>query len=253
MVSPLILRTVYHRAFIFHKLIVPGEGLTPISLGQGSKFILFITELSYVICRLLLVRARSLLILGSQGRRSRSQWPFLQQCKNGFCSLSWELFITKLIYFTWWLVLVRTRSLSFLSSLGQRSRLHGVTLVIKFNHVNSFYWTSLNLLIIKPEGTYPIPIYKVTSCQSFLFYNMNLFLTGSLYLLTTLLSKPLFDRRSQGAYVSFNISCYNLLFEFALKKAVKVHVRDIWPPVKCHKTYTCVIIVDSITQLFFAN
>ena len=57
----------------------------------------------------------------------------------------------------------------------------------------------LKLLIIKPKGTYPIPIYKVTSCQAPHFYNI----TGSMYLFITLLSKPLFDRRSQGAYVSY--------------------------------------------------
>jgi len=40
MVSPIIFWTVYHRAFIFHMLIGPGEGLTPIEfvfLGQGSR------------------------------------------------------------------------------------------------------------------------------------------------------------------------------------------------------------------------
>jgi len=68
------------------------------------------------------------------------------------------------LYFTCWLVLVRTRVLVFLSSLGQRSRLDG-SLVI--NYVNS----------IKPESTYPIPIHEVTSwsCQFSHFCKVNLF------------------------------------------------------------------------------
>jgi len=51
-----------------------------------------------------------------------------------------------------------------------------VTFVI--NYFNSFYWTSLKLLIIKPKGTDPISIHEVTSCQSSQFYNMDLFITG---------------------------------------------------------------------------
>jgi len=46
--------------------------------------------------------------------------------------------------------------------------------------------------------TYPIPIHKVTVCQSSHINNMNLIITGSLYLLITLQSKPLFDRSSIG-------------------------------------------------------
>ena len=63
---------------------------------------------------------------------------FIKKCKHSFCSWSWELFITELLFFICSLVLLITWSLIILSSLGQRSRLHG-SLVI--NYVNSFYWT----------------------------------------------------------------------------------------------------------------
>jgi len=39
-------------------------------------------------------------------------------------------------------------------------------------------------------------------------HNMHLFETGSLYLFITLLSKNPFNRRNQGAYVSFNNFCF---------------------------------------------
>jgi len=63
------------------------------------------------------------------------------------------------------------KSLVNLSSLDQRLRFHGSLLI---NYVNNFLLNIKQLLIIKPESTYPISIHEVTSCQSAHFYNMNL-------------------------------------------------------------------------------
>jgi len=82
-VEIIILKTIYHRAFVVHMLIGLGEDKNP--------------------------------ILGSLGQRSRLQ--------SVFRSLSYELFITLLLYLTYWLVLARTWPV--LSLLGQRSRAQG--------------------------------------------------------------------------------------------------------------------------------
>jgi len=79
---------------------------------------------SYFTCWLALVRTWPLLILRSKGKVTIV--TFVKKIWTcGFCSLSWEQFITELLYFTRWLVLARTQSLMFFFSLlGQRSRLH---------------------------------------------------------------------------------------------------------------------------------
>jgi len=77
---PLIfLRTIYYGAFICNVLIVLSVEKTPFDFGFTK----------------------------SKGKVTRV--TFVKLCKHGFCSLSWELFITKLLYFTCWLILVRTR------------------------------------------------------------------------------------------------------------------------------------------------
>jgi len=128
---------------------------------------------------------------------------FVKYCKQDFCSLSWELFITKLLYFTCWLVLVRTRVQVFESSLGQRSMLHG-SLVI--NYVNSFYWTSKNYWLWSLKS--PIP-YLFTKSHHVNHPTSIIWtcLKGSLYIIT-FLWRTLFDRRHQGrTYVSLDSSC----------------------------------------------
>jgi len=50
--------------------------------------------------------------------------------------------------------------------------------------LNILQTVDYKLLIIKSEGTYPIPFHKVIPCQSYHFHNTS-FLTGSLYLLIT--------------------------------------------------------------------
>jgi len=179
MVSPHYLEYCFYRAFIRHILIGLGEGFTPIDFEFFTSRVkvtrvtfvkngfhslsceLFITELSYVMCWLLLVRTIPLMILVSLGQSSRSKWSLVKQFNHGFRSLSWELFITEISYFTCWLVLM-TWPLLILSSVRQRvkphanwsmfehdplcfkftkwkSRLHGSLVII---YVNSFYWTS---------------------------------------------------------------------------------------------------------------
>ena len=92
----IFMRTICHSAIIFNILIGLGEDMAPFDFG----FTRLKVKVTRVTCK---------------------------KCKHGFCSLSWELFITKiteLLYFACWLVFVRIQSLMFWSSLGQRSGLH---------------------------------------------------------------------------------------------------------------------------------
>jgi len=119
--------------------------------------------------------------------------------KTWFLLIFWELFFREILCFTCWFVLVRTGSLMFSGSLGQKASYMGP---FCDQLCKQFLLNILKLFIINPKGTYPLPIYKVTSCQAPNFYNI----TGSLYLFITLIPQPLFDRRSQrGPYVSFDI------------------------------------------------
>ena len=85
--SLIILKTIYHKVFIFHfslviisrwpllssKVKVPDcwNGFCWLSWKP------FITKTSYFTCRLVMTSRWSLLILGSLGQRSRSQWPWM--------------------------------------------------------------------------------------------------------------------------------------------------------------------------------
>jgi len=155
----------------------------------------------------------TLLILRSLGRRVRSQRWLLQKNVDMVFAHYLENCLSQSFYishddWSWW----EHNTWCFRLS---RSKINvtWVTFVITYILLNSFYWTSSKLLIIKPKVTYPIPIYNVTSCQSH-FFSMNLFIIGSLYLLITLQSNPLFDRSSQGSMCrpTFLVIFYTLNF-----------------------------------------
>jgi len=64
------------------------------------------------------------------------------------------------------------------------------------NYVNSLYWASYWLKSLQALSPYPF-----TSGQSSHFYNMNLFIKGSLYISITLLSKPFLTMGQCGGYI----------------------------------------------------
>jgi len=96
----------------------------------------------------------------------------------------WQPLFPKIL--TWFLLLKTVNHRAFIYNT--------ISGVLKFTR-SKVKVTCVKFVIIKSEGTYPIPtgISKVTSCQSYHFYNIYLSITGSLYLVITLLSKNIFD------------------------------------------------------------
>ena len=97
----IIFRTFYHRAIIFHMLIGLGENMTCIGFAffkvkvtsvlfckkhafRSCSWELFITELSYVTCSLVLVWTWPLLMLDSLGLMSRSQGSLVKHVNMVF-------------------------------------------------------------------------------------------------------------------------------------------------------------------------
>jgi len=105
MVSAHYLRSIYHRAFIFHMLIGLNRDMTPIELIRSE------------------VKVRGITL------------------KNGFRSFSWELFFTKRSYIMCWLLLLNEDK-NPIDFGFTRSKVKVVWVTFVINYLNSFYRTS---------------------------------------------------------------------------------------------------------------
>jgi len=94
------------------------------------------------------------------------------------------------------------------------------------------------------------PIHQITSGQSSHFYNMNHFITGSLYPLITLLYQKSFPTLGAGgSYVSFYISCCVLICEMMVYYIVVLGLAGVVIFIYKKMRLCCLLICKMIDYL----